>query len=118
MARVANRSYFLSDEERNVINNTLQEISENISRTQKIIRAVDDTIITLKRVSGDFFKGSASAASWNELIFGRSDRRNFSNQAKRNIADMKFLMDDFIHSLKNISSKMPEYKFNDYGINE
>lgn len=122
MIRVANRAYFLSDDERNKISNTLREISENISRTQKIIRAVDDTIIILNNIpkpnSYGWSARLASASAWNELIFGKSDRRNYSEQAKRNVADMKFLMDVFTNSLKNISSKIPEYNFNDYGIDK
>ena len=96
-----------------------QEISENIKRAQNIIRAVDDTVITLGNISRlDFSNWSAWMHAWNDLLFGRRDKRNASNQARRNVADMKFLMDDFISALKNISGKVPEYEFNDYGINQ
>ena len=97
----------------------LQEISENIKRAQNIIRTVDEVINDLNQAVGNIFQVRGPVALWKGLLlFGASEKRAASKKAKCIITDMRYLMDDFINSLKIIANNFPEYTYNDYAIDE
>ena len=95
----------------------LQEISENIKRAQNIIRTVDEVIVDLNQAAGNVLQERGPINLWKGiLLFDKFDRKAGAKKAKRIIGDMKYLMEEFIDSLKKINENLPEYKYDDYGI--
>ena len=96
-----------------MLKDVLHEIDENMKRAQEIIRIVDGSMRPLRLA---YYKTFLKGAEVSTGILDKLSKRKNLNQTKRNINDMKTLIENFVSALKNISDKVSEYKFNDYGI--